>query len=352
MISLGKFLNSDDPISNSSETEIDGLTAAAIECYRAALLAMGKAAVQTCARFGVDLEASLQGLERRLAVDPSTDLINSTEKQVEVQLHEWGARTSGYLKAQADEVKEILIVLAKTAESVGSRDEGYSNKFTDLCGRLAKIADLQDLAQIRKSITERAAELKSSVDQMTRDNHKLVAQLKAEVSTYEVRLKSAEHLALKDQLTGLANRRSIEERIHWNMEQGQEFCVAMIDLDGFKQINDSYGHVAGDELLKQFAMELKQNSRAGELVGRWGGDEFVVILAGNLFSAKAHTERVEQWVFGKYTIQEGSKKPISIDIQGSVGTAEWCPGQTMEELIAEADSKMYLKKKLADQKPA
>jgi diguanylate cyclase len=347
MISLGKFLKSDEPISHSSEAEIDELAAATIECYRAALLAFGKAAVKTCARFGVDLEASLQGLECRLAVDPSTELVKSTENQVEVQLQEWGALTSGYFKVQTDEVKELLIILAKTAESVGSRDEGYSSKFNDLSGRLAKIADLDDLAQIRRSITDRAAELKSSVDQMTRDNHKLVAQLKAEVSTYEVRLKSAEHLALKDQLTNLANRRSIEERIQWNMEQGQEFCVAMIDLDGFKQINDTHGHVAGDELLKQFAVELKQNSRAGELVGRWGGDEFVVILAGNLLSAKAHTERVEQWVFGKYTIYEGSKRPISIDIQGSVGTAEWHPGQTMEELIAEADSKMYLKKKLA-----
>ena len=347
MISLGKFLNSDDPTSYVSES--DELSAATIESYRAALRAIGKAAVQTCARFGVDLEASLLGLERRLEVDPSKELVKSTENQVEVQLREWGTRTSGYFKAQTDEVKELLIILAKTAESVGARDEGYSSRFTNLSGRLAKIADLQDLTEIRRSITDRAAELKSSVDQMARENHKLVAQLKAEVSTYEVKLKSAEHLALKDQLTSLANRRSIEERIQWNIEQGQEFCVAMIDLDGFKQINDTYGHVVGDELLRHFAQELKQNSRAGELVGRWGGDEFVVILAGDMLSANALTERVEQWVFGKYTIQDGSKKPISIRIQGSVGSAEWRPDQTMEQLIAEADSRMYLKKKLAHQ---
>ena len=352
MISLGKYLNSNDLISPDSEAEIDELTAATMEGYRAALLAVGKAAVQTCPHLGVDLETNLQGLERRLAVDPSALLVKSTQKLVEIQLDEWGVRASGHFKAQADEVKELLIALAKTAESVGSRDEGYSSKFTDLSGRLAKIADLQDLRQIRSSITERVAELKSSVDQMTRDNRQLVAQLKAEVSTYETRLKSAEHLALKDQLTNIANRRSIEERIQMNVEHGQSFCVVMIDLNGFKPINDTFGHLAGDELLRQFAMELKQNSRSGDLVGRWGGDEFIVILPGTLPSARAQIERVKQWVFGKYTINEGSSMPVVIHVDGSVGAAEWHRGQTMEELIAEADSRMYLEKNLAHQKRA
>jgi diguanylate cyclase (GGDEF)-like protein len=352
MISLGKYLNSDDLISPGLEPETDELTAAMMECYSAALLAVGKAAVQTCPHLGVDLETNLQGLARRLAVDPSTELVKSTEKLVEIQLNEWGVRISGHFKAQADEVKELLIALAKTAESVGSRDEGYSSKFTDLTGRLAKIADLQDLKQIRSSITERVAELKSSVDQMTRDNRQLVAQLKVEVSTYETRLKSAEHLALKDQLTNLANRRSIEQRIQLNMEHGQTFCVVMIDLNGFKPINDTYGHLAGDELLKQFAAELKQYSRSGDLVGRWGGDEFIVVLSGNLLSTRAQTERVRQWVFGKYTINEGSENPIVIHMDASVGAAEWHRGQTMEELIAEADSKMYLEKEIAHQKRA
>ena len=352
MISLGKYLNSNAPISQSDEAETDELSAAALECYRAALLGIGKAAVQACPRLGTDLEKNLQALESRLAADPSKELMQLTEKQVEIQLVEWGARTSGHFKAQADEVKELLIALARTAESVGSRDEGYSGKFTDLTGRLAKIADLQDLRQIRSSIKERVAELKDSVDQMNRDNRQLVAHLKAEVSTYETKLKSAESLALKDPLTNVDNRRSIEERIQSNIRLGHDFCVAMIDLNGFKQINDTHGHLAGDELLMKFAKELKHRSRSSDLVGRWGGDEFLVVLSGNLRSATAHIECVEQWIFGKYTMSEGNKKRIVIQLDGAVGAAEWRRGQTMEALIAEADSKMYLDKKLAQRKQA
>jgi diguanylate cyclase len=347
MISLGKYLNAPGPVSQGGEPETNELASAWMECYRAALSAIGKAAIQTFPQFGADLDQNLKGLLHRLAVDPSRELMTRTGKQVEVQLNEWGARTSGHLKAQSDDVKDLLIALAKTVESLGSRDEGYSGKFTDLTGHLAKIADLEDLTQIRSSIKERVAELKNNVDQMKRDNRQLVANLKAEVSTYQTRLKSVETLALYDQLTKTANRRSIEERIQSSMKVGESFCIAMIDLDDFKEVNDTHGHLAGDDLLKQFATELKSKSRSGDLIGRWGGDEFLAILSGDLNAAKAHIERVRQWVFGKYTIREGSKLPIVIRVDGSIGVAEWQQGQTMEALIAEADSKMYLDKKLA-----
>jgi hypothetical protein len=71
-----------------------------------------------------------------------------------------------------------------------------------------------------------------------------------------------------------------------------------------------------------------------------------------LTSAKAHIERVEQWVFGKYTISQGVKKPVVIHLDGAVGACEWRRGQTTEELVAEADSKMYLDKKIAHRKRA
>ena len=80
----------------------------------------------------------------------------------------------------------------------------------------------------------------------------------------------------------------------------------MLDLNGFKQVNDTYGHEAGDDLLKQFSTELRSASRATDVVGRWGGDEFIVVLDGNLTEAQSHVERMQKWVFGSYTLQIGS----------------------------------------------
>jgi diguanylate cyclase len=350
MISIKRYLDSHVPEAPAAEPETDSLSAATIECYRAALLTVGKVAVQVSPGLGEDLETNLRGLERRLSVGYTAESVKRTEQQVEGQLNEWGTRTSGHFKAQADEVKELLVALAKTAESAVSRDQGYSTKFSDLTGRLEKIANLNDLTLIRSSLVEHVGELKTTVEQMTRDNRQLVAQLRAEVSTYETRLKSVERLALKDQLTKVANRRSIEERIQWNIENSQQFCVAMLDLNQFKQVNDTYGHAAGDDLLKQFAAELQMNTRSGDLVGRWGGDEFIVILSCDLEAAKVHIERMQKWVFGKYTVHAADERSIALEVDASIGAAEWRRGKTALQLISDADADMYLDKKLRRRK--
>ena len=351
MISIKRYLDSEDaPEPEALEPQPDALSAAIIECYRAALIAVGRVAVQVSPGLGEDLETNLRGLERRLSVGYSAESIKRTEQQVEIQLDEWGTRTSGHFKGQADEVKELLVALARTAESAVSRDQGYSNKFTDLTARLEKIADLNDLTLIRSSLVVQVGELKTTVEQMTRDNRQLVAQLRAEVSTYETRLKSVERLALKDQLTKVANRRSIEERLQYNIDNGHQFCVAMLDLNQFKQVNDSYGHTAGDDLLRQFATELQMNTRSGDLVGRWGGDEFIVILTCNMQDAKVHIERMQKWVLGKYTIRGADERTFAVQVDASIGVAEWHRGVTALQLIAAADKDMYQDKKLSRRK--
>jgi diguanylate cyclase (GGDEF)-like protein len=130
-----------------------------------------------------------------------------------------------------------------------------------------------------------------------------------------------------------------------NIANRLPFCVVMLDLNHFKHVNDRYGHSAGDDLLKQFAKELQLNTRSGDLVGRWGGDEFVLVLACDGFGAQAHINRIHDWVFGKYTIQDGKNtKPIEVRLDASIGVADWRPGETIQQVIENADKAMYLDK--------
>ena len=313
-----------------------------VNCYRSLLLAIGRSAVQGSPALGSDLESSLKGLEHRLSIHSSPSALLHTEKQVEIQLQEWGQRTSEHFKAKADEVKELLIALAKTAEAVGDRNQGYTSHFRDLTERLETIADLDDITEIRTSVVASVNELKTQVERMTRDSKQLVEQLRCEVSTYENRLKAVENLVLKDELTGIASRRSVEERIQRCIDNKMSFCVIMIDLNGFKMVNDKYGHLAGDDLLRQFAMELQMYTRSGDMVGRWGGDEFIVLLSADAAGAASHMDRIREWVFGKYTIQRGANKDATVlHMDASLGLAEWGEGRTLQEVIAEADAAMY-----------
>jgi diguanylate cyclase (GGDEF)-like protein len=316
-----------------------------LACYRAALLAIGKSAVKGIPALGAELDSNLQGLEQLLSLNPTPEAISQAESQVEHLLQKWGERTAEHLKSNADGVKELLIALATTAESVGIRDHRYSNQFTDLTIHLERIGDLDNLTQIRSSLVRRVTELKESVDQMTHESHQLVTQLRAEVSTYETKLKQAEHLVLKDELTGVASRHSAEETIQWNIANKQTFCILMLDLNGFKPINDVHGHLAGDHLLKQFATRLQMNARPGDFVSRWGGDEFVMLLACDTAGARTRVDRIRKSVFGKYTIQDGAGEAQHVQVDASIGLAQWRPGENMQKLVAQADAIMYQDKR-------
>jgi diguanylate cyclase (GGDEF)-like protein len=232
--------------------------------------------------------------------------------------------------------------MARTAESMGQRDKRYTDHFTEITAQLQSIADLEDLGQVRSSLVKQATELKTYVDKMTQESQASVTQLRAEVSTYETKLKAAEQIAFQDPLTGVPNRRRIEERMEWLIEHKQPFCIVIIDLDRFKQVNDTHGHNAGDNLLQQFSQELRSNIRSTDMVGRWGGDEFIVILECALDTAKTQVERLQKWALGEYTLKiETGSKEVKVKVEASIGLAEWQAGQSMKELIASADSAMY-----------
>jgi diguanylate cyclase (GGDEF)-like protein len=344
VISLKKYLDMDF----ATEQQALELASALQESYRLLLLEIGKCAVRASAGVGADLQKNLASIEGQLARELTPAVVKRLQTEVEDELQQWVGRSVEHFKAKANEVKELLVVLANTAASIVERDQRYATQFSQFTTRLQSIADLEDLGQVRVSLLQGAGELKNCVDRMTQDSKESVAQLQAEVSTYETKLKAVEQLALRDPLTGLANRRNVEERIEWRIAHKQAFCVMIIDVDGFKQINDKYGHVAGDSLLKQFAGELRNNSRTPDIVGRWGGDEFIVVVDCDLHGAKAKVERLRKWVLGDYTIQLGEDtRTVKVHVDASIGVAQWQTGESAHQVLDHADAVMYRDKEQA-----
>ena len=352
MISIKKYLEMDLAQTGSSRLDVDELFPVLLQAYRSLVLSVGKWGAKSCPAVGSEMQQSLTKFEARLAGVITPPLFSETEKQVEQELQQWGGRAEEYFKSKANEIKELLIVLARTAESMGERDQRYAGHFSDLTNQLQTIANLDDLTQVRSSLVRRAGELKTYVDQMAQDSRKSVEQLRTEVSTYETRLKAVEQLAQQDPLTGLANRRSVQERMEWLIAHKQTFCLVMVDLNGFKQINDTHGHVAGDNLLRQFGHELRGNTRSTDLVGRWGGDEFIIVLDCDITKASIQIDRMKKWVFGEYTIlSKKSAGEQKIRMDASLGVAQWQSDETMQQLIERADIIMYEAKVQASKKP-
>jgi diguanylate cyclase (GGDEF)-like protein len=339
-------MEDEKPAAAARAAEPGELFSAAVAAYRSALLAMGTSGLRACPAVGADLQKRLGELEGIVSRNTTPVSIAETQQKVEEHLKDWGESSDEYLKAKANDVKELLLALARTAQSIGDRDNQYANQLSQFTTRLQGIANLEDLTQIRASLVAGASDLKTYVDRMTQDSHSLVKQLKTEVSDYETKLKAAEELVIRDELTGLSNRRNVEERIEMRIAKGRPFCVAILDLDKFKEVNDTYGHLAGDSLLKQFAAEIRTNSRTHDTVGRWGGDEFILVLDCDLVGATEQLERTKRWMFGEYKIQAGGGAEVKVRMTASIGLAEWKPGESIQDVIEHADNSMYTEKGL------
>jgi diguanylate cyclase (GGDEF)-like protein len=178
---------------------------------------------------------------------------------------------------------------------------------------------------------------------MTAEGKAVIDQLQVKVTEFQVKLEEAEHLASCDSLTGLRSRHSVECQLEKRMSAALPFCVAMIDIDGFKQVNDDHGHMVGDELLRLFSAELKSKCRTNDVVGRWGGDEFIILLDCSMKEARKQTDRLIEWVCGSYSIH-GINGPLKLKVDASIGLAEYCHGEQLKWLLARADAAMYQQK--------
>ena len=197
---------------------------------------------------------------------------------MEEELKKWGETTSEYFQQTAHDVKEIMLIVAETTQALGERDQRYARQFDEFAGQLAAIGNLEDLTKVRQSLGKSAQQLKSCVERMVQDGEQSVSKLRAELSVYQSRLDEVERVATQDPVTGVANRYKAERQIQLRIERARNLSIAIFDLDNFKQTNDLYGHPAGDALLKQFATELRTFFRSTDIVSRWGGDEFLVIV--------------------------------------------------------------------------
>ena len=334
MISLKRYL----------DASTDALVTSILDSYRANISAASEFGAQVCPHVAPQFQQSLLGLEKQLGSKVTPEQVAANQQKVAAQFKQWAGKTSDYLKEKASEVKELMMVLANTAESVGERDHRYASQFAGFSAQLLDIADLEDITRIKASVLESAQQLKTYVDKMAEESRRAVELMRGEVASYQAKLEETERAATRDAVTGLDNRRSAESEIHRRIQQGMSFSVLMFDLNNFKQVNDKLGHLAGDDLLRQFSKELKSVFRPLDTVGRWGGDEFIVVLDCTLDKAQARLDQVRNWVFGDYSLKANGAS-YKVPVSAAIGAAQWSKGQTLERLIEAADAAMYQDKR-------
>ena len=181
-----------------------------------------------------------------------------------------------------------------------------------------------------------------AVDYIRKPFH--VAELGARVEAVartQARHAELEGLASVDGLTGLTNRRGLDRELERLIARGQRapqnFAAIMVDVDNFKAVNDTHGHAVGDDVLRAVAVRLRRMIRGADVVGRWGGEEFLVIAPdAEGAGAEQLAERMREAV---------SAKPIGdLTITVSAGVALWDERDDLRSMLARADEALYAAK--------
>ncbi len=159
-------------------------------------------------------------------------------------------------------------------------------------------------------------------------------------------IKNLSNIAMHDELTSLPNRRYLESFLSYRFEEykrfGREFAVLFADIDNFHEVNNHYGHDAGDMVLKNIASSLNRNIRRNDLVGRWGGEEFVGVYSINApFEIEIIAERFRSLVENTDAINNGN----TIHTTVSVGITTIRSEDTIQTLLERADQLMYKSKR-------
>ena len=192
------------------------------------------------------------------------------------------------------------------------------------------LAVLLGVVQLRTLYLRRqAVHLQKQIDLRTRD-----------LITANQRL---DELASTDELTGILNRRRLLEMAEGFRQLAEDgnLCIALLDLDRFKRVNDTYGHLAGDAVIRAVCQTILRHCRDGDVLGRYGGEELLVCLPNStLEKGMTVAERIREAVAAEPVVYEGRTIPVTT----SIGVAVWREGETLSQWLIRADGALYVAK--------
>ena len=262
------------------------------------------------------------------------DLILEKEKEIEVERSKL-----------REQLKKVLRSIISTINSLADSEDMILGHLNEHLTDIEDVLNLTNLDEITERLTQLSAKLRETIKKTQRElkktreelgkNAKIIEQLKVELEKYK-------EMAVVDELTGILNRRGILDMLAKEISRAERFklplSITMIDIDNFKSVNDSYGHLTGDKVLRAMAQIIKSNIRSIDLFGRYGGEEFLLVFPNTpKENAKIAAEKLRREIESHKFKYKNEEFRITI----SAGVAEYNYGDDVKSLISKADEALY-----------
>jgi diguanylate cyclase len=256
-----------------------------------------------------------------------------------------------YIADRENELRDIIDLLTKAMASmdVGNRD--FYQRVYDQSDKMEQITLLNDIKKIKSALQHELKQICEIVDRKKDQDQRQVQQLAGQVDSLRQELEKTKAKSLTDGLTGAYNRQAFDEALTDLMSRcrvmNNDFSMLIVDMDDFKKINDTYGHLIGDRVLVAFCQKCRKFIRGDDVLARYGGEEFAILLPGaNLENAlKKGRQICESIASARYQVSGNDQNSGSLSVTVSIGLTLFRKEDTAEAMIGRADKALYKAKK-------
>lgn len=271
-------------------------------------------------------------------------VIYDAERSFKEVIYKQGALKRGLNEAKATLKNMVATFIDRLGEMSANTSE-YHKKIENYSEQISKTEDINQLNRILESLMRETRgmqiDMQRSRDELE-ETRKRVDAAERKVKELESELDKATSLVHEDFLTGTLNRRGMEDAFEREFARSERYntplCVALLDIDYFKRLNDAYGHDTGDEALVHLVRVVRETLRPTDVIARFGGEEFVIILPETQVDEGVQTmTRLQRALTKKFFLHKNEKLLITF----SAGVALRLPGESADAVIARADQSLY-----------
>jgi diguanylate cyclase len=286
---------------------------------------------------------------QNLITGPISDIqLREVMRSLKEVIYKQGTLKSSLIEAKGTAQDLMLTYIERLGEIASSTDQ-YHKKIDVYAKQIMATADTGKLAGILEEVMK---ETRIAQTQALRSRdailaaRKSVEDAKERIHTLETKLEQMSELVREDQLTGSLNRRGLEDVFERELARAgrrdSPLCIAMLDLDDFKKINDTYGHTAGDEALIHLVRVIKDTLRTMDVIARFGGEEFLIVLPDtDLGEAEQTITRLQRELTKQIFMHNHTRLLMTF----SAGLAQRNENEDQTSMIRRADSALYMAKK-------
>jgi diguanylate cyclase len=318
------------------------------------LLLAARSLLQCIREFTLDLKdldsrefrAALGELSEKLAAEEKLRRLESLFEARKLDIAAFAARQKTHVSEREREFKDIIDILGKAMVALDTENRRYNLSLLEQGRRIEDLTRLDDIKKLKQALLVEVESLQEAVRRKEARDTARIEELSKRVDVLHTELENVRSDSERDALTGVQNRRSFDRRLSEQVEKNtvaaQTLAVLMLDIDDFKRINDTHGHLTGDSVLVAVANKCRQAVRGEDVVARYGGEEFAILLPGaTLRNAEKKARQICQAIASTRYLLEGVEPPQHLSLTVSIGVTALRKGDSVGSLMARADKALY-----------